>query len=131
MIAGIGCDLVDIRRLKKILLRHPRRLPRRLLGEKELNEFAARNFAPEYLAGRAAAKEALSKALHSGIRAPVFWRDISVLNEKNGAPVFYFGGAVAEYLRARNIAACHVSITHHGDYAAAFAVAELSAAPPQ
>lgn len=126
MIAGIGCDLVDIRRIKKMLSRYPRRLPGRLLGEQEQTEFAARDFAPEYLAGRAAAKEALSKALQSGIRAPVFWRRVSILNKKNGAPSFYFDSAVAEYLRTRNIAACHVSITHHGDYAAAFAVAEFA-----
>ncbi|MBE8158185.1 MAG: 4'-phosphopantetheinyl transferase superfamily protein, partial [Betaproteobacteria bacterium] len=90
-------------------------------------EFAARNFSPEYLAGRAAAKEALSKALQSGIRAPVFWRSVSILNKKNGAPSFHFDAAVAEYLRARNIAVCHISIAHHGDYAAAFAAAEFAA----
>lgn len=129
MIAGVGCDLVEIRRLKTMLARYPLRLPRRLLHEKELREFGARNFSAEYLAGRAAAKEALAKALRCGIRAPVVWRNIAVLGDENGAPVFYFAAAAAEYLRARNIAACHISISHHGGFAAAFAVAEFAAAP--
>ncbi|MGI9306528.1 MAG: holo-ACP synthase [Gammaproteobacteria bacterium] len=128
MIAGIGCDLVDLRRLQKFLARYPQRLPQRLLAEKERAEFTARNFAAEYLAGRIAAKEALAKALRQGMRAPLGWRRVSVLNESGGAPSFLFDPQIAEYLRARNIAACHLSLTHHGDYAAAFVVAEFAAA---
>lgn len=128
MIAGAGCDLVEVRRLREALRRHPRRLPLRLLGEKERAEFAARKYAPEYLAGRVAAKEALSKALQTGVRAPLFWRGVAVLNGENGAPFFDFGLAVSEYLRGRGIAACHVSISHDGGYAAAFVVAEFAGA---
>ncbi|MGI9297673.1 MAG: holo-ACP synthase [Gammaproteobacteria bacterium] len=130
MIAGIGNDVADIRRVRKILSRHPRRFPARLLTDTESREFAARGFAPSYLAGRIAAKEALAKALRGGLRAPMTWRGVSVLSgeggdgDERGAPSFCFSPPLAEHLRERGVSACHLSIAHDGDYAAAVVVAE-------
>lgn len=124
MISGIGNDLADIRRVRKILSRHPRRFPARLLTEKENREFAARGFAPSYLAGRIAAKEALAKALRRGMRAPMTWRGVSVLSGDRGAPTFCFSPPLAEHLRVCGVSVCHLSIAHDGDYAAAVVVAE-------
>ena len=124
MIFGIGNDAVDMRRARKLLSRHPQRAPARLLTAAERREFAARNFAPSYLAGRVAAKEALAKALRGGVRAPFSWLRVSVLSDGGGAPFFSFAPPLQAHLRARGVAACHVSITHDGDYAAAVVVAE-------
>ena len=124
MIAGIGHDMVDLRRLGKMAQRHPQRLPQRLLTVEEQREYADCQFALSYLAGRIAAKEALAKALGCGLRAPMFWRRVSVLANANGAPFLDFAAPLAAHLRQQNIVACHVSITHDGDYAAAAVVAE-------
>lgn len=124
MIAGVGNDIVDMRRLQKVLVRHPQRLPRRLLTAAERREFAARAFALSYLAGRLAAKEALAKALRIGLRTPLGWQRMSVLADGNGAPAFAFAPPLKQYLETRKIAACHLSLAHDGDYAVAVVVAE-------
>ena len=124
MIAGVGNDVVDMRRLQGVLGRHPQRLPQRLLTAAERREFAARAFAISYLAGRMAAKEALGKALRVGLRAPLGWQNMSVLAADNGAPAFDFAPPLKHYLASRNIAVCHLSLAHDGDYAAAVVVAE-------
>lgn len=129
MIFGIGCDVVDMRRLRRMLERHPRRLPARLLSEAEQNEFEARKFDPAYVAGRVAAKEALAKALRSGIRSPLTWRRIEALGA-GGAPLFRFAPSIVSWLEERGAGACHLSISHDGDYAAAFVVVESAAQPP-
>ena len=123
MIAGIGNDMVDLRRLRAMLERRPR-LSQRLLTEKECDEFSARKNAPDYLAGRIAAKEALAKALGCGMRAPLTWQGVSILGN-GGAPSFIFTEELEEYLRTRGIGVCHLSITHDGEYAAAVVVAEF------
>ena len=123
MIAGVGNDMVDLRRLRAMLARRPR-LSQRLLTEEECNEFAARKDAPDYLAGRIAAKEALAKALGCGMRTPLTWQGVSVL-ATDGAPAFSFAEPLQEYLRTRGIGNCHLSITHDGEYAAAVVVAEF------
>lgn len=126
MIFGIGCDIADIRRIRKIFARHPRRLPARILTAAERQEFAAGGFSPLYLAGRFAAKEALAKALRTGLRAPLTCRNVSVLADANGegAPSFCFGESLQSFLQTKEIAKCHLSISHDGNYAAAFVVAE-------
>ena len=125
MIAGVGNDIVDMRRIRAILLRHPQRFPVRILTNEERREFAARFDSDicEYLAGRLAAKEALAKSLKRGLRSPVGWQYISVLSE-NGAPSFVFSPSLQSYLRKCGISVCSVSISHDGDYAAAVVIAE-------
>ena len=123
MIAGIGNDIVDMRRVRKMLLRRPHRLPLRLLTDAEQKEFAARKFAPAYLAGRIAAKEALAKALQNGLRAPMTWQRVSVLSDSRGAPNFYFDASMQNHLHSRGVSRCHLSLSHDGDYAAAVVIA--------
>ena len=123
MIVGIGNDLVDMRRLRQVYSRQPR-LPQRLLTKEEQQEFAARRDAISYLGGRFAAKEALAKALRSGVRTPLSWQAIWILGDESGAPVIYYSPPLQNYLQQRGITVCHLSITHHGDYAAAVAIAE-------
>lgn len=125
MIFGIGTDIVDVLRVQQILTRQPR-LPSRVLTTEEQKEFAARNHAPTYIAGRIAAKEALSKALRQGIRHPLTWQSVSVQNTEKGAPVFYFNEEMQNYLQTQKIKTCHLTIAHESKTAVAFVVAEVA-----
>ncbi|MCS4277593.1 holo-ACP synthase [Mycetocola lacteus] len=115
MIVGIGVDLVDLPRFLRTLERTPA-LRERLFtpAERELNGRS--------LAGRFAAKEALIKAL--GGSEDVFWQEIEVLGDPSGAPILTTSGSTARRLAERGIESVHLSISHDGDAAIAFVVAE-------
>ncbi len=96
MILGLGSDLVDIRRVEKTLARFGTRFTHRLYteGERAKSERRA-NRAASY-ARRFAAKEACSKALGTGFRQSVYWRDMEVVNLPGGKPTMRLtGGALA------------------------------------
>jgi holo-[acyl-carrier protein] synthase len=96
MILGIGSDLVDIRRIEKTIGRHGERFLNRVFTETERAraERRANRFAT--YAKRFAAKEACSKALGTGFRRGVFWRDMGVVNLPSGRPTMALtGGALA------------------------------------
>ena len=97
MIIGLGTDLCDIERVEKTLQRFPRRFENRLFTKQE-QERAERR--PHNRAGRYAqmfaAKEACSKALGTGLREGVFWRDMEVVHLQSGKPTMELrGGALA------------------------------------
>lgn len=96
MILGIGNDLIDIRRVEKSLKRFPGRFEQRVFTEIERAKSDRRaNRAASY-AKRFAAKEACSKALGTGLRRGVFWRDMGVVNLPSGKPTMALtGGARA------------------------------------
>jgi len=117
MIVGIGVDLVDVPRFVRSIDRTPGLIDR-LFAESE------RGRTPRSLAARFAAKEALIKALgdSSGFR----WHDMEVVSDSDGKPSFRFGGRVAETLLRRGVEQVHLSLSHDGDSACAFVVAEGS-----
>ena len=90
MIVGIGSDLIDIRRVEKVIERHGARFIDRIFTEAEQAKAARRAKAPRSLvatyAKRFAAKEACAKALGTGIREGVWWRDMGVVNLSGGRP---------------------------------------------
>jgi holo-[acyl-carrier protein] synthase len=100
MIIGIGSDLIDIRRVAKVIERHGERFLERIFTEAERAR-AGRRAANEKMviatyAKRFAAKEACSKALGTGIRRGVWWRDMGVINLPGGRPTMQLtGGALA------------------------------------
>jgi holo-[acyl-carrier protein] synthase len=100
MIVGIGSDLIDIRRVEKVIERHGARFIDRIFTEAEQAKAARRAKAPRSLmatyAKRFAAKEACAKALGTGIREGVWWRDMGVVNLPGGRPTMRLtGGALA------------------------------------
>lgn len=115
MIAGIGVDLVDIRRFAAHLDRTPA-LRDRLFTPEE------RDVAAATLAGTFAVKEALWKALAvpDGLR----WHDVTVDRTAGGAPVVRSRGAIQTALAARGVTTTHVSISHDGGFAVALVVLE-------
>lgn len=120
MITGVGTDIVQVERIRKL---RPAAVAR-ILTPAEEKYCRGHVAAHERIAGRFAAKEAVLKALGTGLGGGVSWRQIEILPDKLGAPRAAFRGAVAKKLRALGATRCHLSISHQGDYAVAFVVLE-------
>lgn len=123
MIYGVGTDIVAIERMRELYERHGERALGKLLAAAELNLCRAASDPARYLAKRFAAKEALGKALGTGIRAPVLLPSMAVLNNELGRPYFSFSDELAAYIEARGLRA-HLSISDERDNAVAFVVLE-------
>ncbi|WP_438447759.1 holo-ACP synthase [Gorillibacterium sp. sgz5001074] len=125
MIIGIGTDLVEIGRIRR-LLEEPggRRFIERVLTPEERRLSAERQGRlTEFVAGRFAAKEAVVKALGTGISAATGFQDVEVLPSAGGQPVVRLSEAALAKL-GRSGLKVHLSITHTAEYASAYAVAE-------
>lgn len=123
MIFGIGTDIVAIARLQTMWERHGERCLDRLLAPQEFAAFAAANDKGRFLAKRFAAKEALAKALGTGVRPPALLPAMWVEHDALGRPLFGFARELAECLSARSLVA-HLSLSDEADYATAFVVLE-------
>lgn len=123
MIVGVGADLVAIGRLREMWRRHGERVLARLLACDERESCRASGDPGRFLAKRFAAKEALGKALGTGIRAPVLLTSIAVAHDVWGKPFFCFGGELASWITERQWV-CHLSLSDETEYAQAFVVVE-------
>jgi holo-[acyl-carrier protein] synthase len=128
MIIGIGSDLSDIRRIEKTLERHAERFTNRIFTELERARSERKADRAASYAKRFAAKEACAKALGTGLRRGVFWRDMGVVNLRSGQPTMALtGGAaarLAEITPAGHTAVIHLSLTDDHPYAQAFVIIE-------
>ena len=124
MILGIGMDLCDIVRIQKAVDRWGERFAEKILVEQELKRFRAHRKPAAYLAKRFAAKEAFSKAVGRGIRYPVNWHNVSVVNAPSGKPSLQFSPALASWLKERGVGAVHLSLTDEISMAAAYVIIE-------
>jgi holo-[acyl-carrier protein] synthase len=135
MILGIGSDLIDIRRIEKTLERFGDRFLDRIFTAEEKRRAerragTARGRASTY-AKRFAAKEACSKALGTGFRRGVFWRDLGVANLPSGQPTMQLSGGAAKQL-ARMVPAgmrARIDLTMTDDFPLAQAMVIISAEP--
>ncbi len=128
MIAGIGCDVVELMRVEEVLLKHGERFVERILTPNEMPLYHKRlslskSHALAFVASRWAAKEAVSKALGTGIAEDVTFHSMEVMHNTKGAPQMLFRNALRERLMNEGIFV-HISITDEKTMVAAFAVAE-------
>ena len=86
MINGIGTDILDIRRFERLYLNWGNRLLSRLFNKNEIPSYSSKKKFIQSLAGKFAAKEAISKAFGTGIGSVIGFKDIKILKNKNGAP---------------------------------------------
>ena len=128
MIVGIGSDLSDIRRIEKTLERHGERFTNRIFTELERTRSERKADRAASYAKRFAAKEACAKALGTGMRRGVFWRDMGVVNLRSGQPTMELtNGALArlkEIMPRGHRPAIHLSLTDDHPYAQAFVIIE-------
>jgi len=123
MIYGVGTDIVTISRLAGLYRRHGERALEKLLAPSE-RQACRESAQPErFLAKRFAAKEALGKALGSGVRDPVLLPAIAVTHSPEGRPTFEFSEALAAHMARLGLRA-HLSISDESDTALAFVVLE-------
>ncbi|MEG0307804.1 MAG: holo-ACP synthase [Clostridium sp.] len=122
MIIGVGVDIVEIRRIKDILEKNNGFLEK-IFTENEIKYLKSRNLRPEYVAGRFAAKEAVSKALGTGFRGFSF-KDIVVESTALGKPIVTLMGEANTIANKFGNSKVHLSISHGCDNAIAYAVLE-------
>jgi len=118
-----GIDLVDCRRIEKMLNRHGRRIVDRLFTAAEQRYSHQHRYRIERLAGRFAVKEAVLKMLGTGWQNGIAWTDIETTNDPNGKPTVRLTGRVAELAEKMGVEQISVSITHASDLAIASVVA--------
>lgn len=128
MIAGIGTDIIEIARIEAAYARHGRRFAERILGPQELQKFErrlarAQSRGMAFLATRFAAKEAFSKAVGLGMRMPMFWRAVEIINDPSGRPIVLAHAGMAALMTERGWSAS-VSVSDERLFAIAFVVVE-------
>ena len=99
MILGLGNDIIDIRRIEKTIERYGDRFLNRVFTDTERQKSDRRVTRAASYAKRFAAKEACAKALGTGFRKGVFWRDMGVVNLSSGRPTIVLTGGAAEQLK--------------------------------
>ena len=133
MILGIGVDLANIERISDVLERHGDRFRNRVFTELEQNKAEHRKDVVGTYAKRWAAKEACSKALGTGLRMGIRWKDMSVRNLYSGKPVMSLTGWAEKRLNEitpnGHSAVIHVSLTDDHPWAQAFVVIESQPLP--
>ncbi len=127
MILGIGIDLMEVPRMERALQRRGDRLLRRLFTTAEREACVAAGGGCMRWAARFAAKEAIMKALGTGWAAGVGWHQMEILRTVQGRPHVRLSGQAQRTAREMGAAACHVSLTHQRNHAAAVAILEGSA----
>ena len=131
MILGIGNDVIDIRRIERSLERFGDRFVKRIFTDTEQRKSDRRRQRAASYAKRFAAKEACSKALGTGFRKGVFWRDMGVVNLPSGRPTLVLtGGALAQLRRITPAGhRAQIDLTITDDFPTAQALVIISAVP--
>jgi holo-[acyl-carrier protein] synthase len=118
-ITGIGNDIIEIERIKKSIAHHGESFITRIFTTEEIIYCKKHKNPYPHYAGRFAAKEAVAKALGTGITAKIGWRDIAITNDKKGTPVVTLSLPLQETYNEITI---HLSISHCKQYAIATAI---------
>ncbi len=123
MIYGIGADLLDAGRMRRLLARHGGRLPERLLHEAEWPGYRAARDPAHFLARSFAVKEAAAKALGTGFRG-IAHHDIGCTRDRLGKPELVFSAHGRAVLERFGVSGGHVSLSDEGEFVLAFVVLE-------
>ena len=119
MIKGIGIDIIEVARIKRMIEKYGDKFFQRILTEKEIAYCKSFGNAELHFAGRFASKEAYSKAIGTGISRDFRWKDIEILNDERGKPHIHHT-VENEYSKLR----FEISISHTKDYGCAVVVCE-------
>jgi holo-[acyl-carrier protein] synthase len=120
---GLGTDITECLRIARMIERHGELFINRVYTPEEIKYCQSRKQATQHYTGRWAAKEAILKALGTGWRKGISWRDIEIRNEPSGRPVVAIRGGVKEAVEQLGIAEIHVTISHCRSHATATAIA--------
>lgn len=126
---GIGIDMVRIDRIEAGLTRWGDRFLEKVFTAFEKQACGAKKNRAACYAVRFAAKEAFAKALGTGVRAPLFWKDMEIRNDPSGKPVLVLSERARGFVRNLGVHAWHISLTDDGLYGAAVALLETKDPP--
>jgi holo-[acyl-carrier protein] synthase len=124
MIIGIGTDIVEVQRLQQAVERFGHRFIRRVFSENEIKYSEGKVNRFQHLAVRFGAKEALLKAMGTGLRGGILWHEIEVRNDELGKPKIFCHGKCLEKLNELGVKHIHVSLTHTEKYGIANVILE-------
>jgi holo-[acyl-carrier protein] synthase len=124
VVVGIGIDVVEIARIRRLMDRWQDRFLQRVFTEAEIAYARRRHDPAQHLAARFAAKEATLKALGTGLSMGVRWREMEVRRGRGQPPQLTLSGRTAELGEARGIRRLHVSLSHDAGLAVAQVLAE-------
>ncbi len=119
MIHGIGNDIIEIERIKKVLDRHPASFLNRVFTSLEQSYCLQKKEPARHLAARFAAKEAVAKAFGSGFSQGLTWTDIEIVNDSQGKPNVQLSFRAKQRFKGAEI---HLSMSHCNTYATAMAI---------
>ena len=125
MIFGIGTDIVEVSRIAASIEEFGDAFAARILAESELESYQQTTIKARFLAKRFAAKEAFSKALGTGLRAPATFQNIAVSHDDLGKPLLILAKELQLFLQAKKISYTHISISDEKNLATAFVVLEV------
>ncbi len=123
-IKGIGTDIVEISRIKRIFKKYPKGFAERILHKNELKILKTHKSPKTFLAKRFSAKEAVAKALGTGIAHGVTFHDIEISNNENGQPILTLYGRTLEIAEEMGVKNHFISLSDERDYAIAYVVLE-------
>ena len=132
MIIGIGTDILDLTRIKKILNKYDKKFVDRIFGKNEIKNIQSKiNISDNYFAKRFAAKEATWKALSPTRGEGIFFNEIETLNDINGKPYLFFSGKTKKYIEKREKTSnakliFDISLSDNHPYVVAFVVISLA-----
>lgn len=121
-VLGVGTDIVDISRLEKMTLLSREKLAKRVLTPEELAHYLTLKFPIPYLAKRWAGKEAVAKALGTGIAGGLSFQHISIVSLSTGQPTLKLSGKAIELAESLGASSWHISLSDEAMYAVAFVV---------
>lgn len=124
MIIGVGTDIVETGRIKDLLDRHGSSFTNRVLTHSETICASERRDPVPFIAGRWAAKEAISKALGCGIGSQCAWMDIEIMPDPTGKPRAVLSGKAKDTADSLGVKRIHLSISHERGHALANAILE-------
>src|SRR5882724_5271146 len=124
MIVAIGIDIIEVKRVREVLVRTPRFAERVFTAAERAYCDGRGAVAAQHYAARFAAKEAALKAFQTGWRGGISWQDVEVSAQESGAPFLKFHGQVLELFERSRATATHLSISHTSEHAIAQVVLE-------
>jgi holo-[acyl-carrier protein] synthase len=126
MIVSIGIDIIEVARIREVLLRTPRFVERVFTPAERAYCDGRGAVAAQHYAARFAAKEAALKALQTGWRGGIGWQDVEIAGRDSGAPYLILHGPVMELFKKSGATAAHLSMSHTSEHAIAQVVLERS-----
>ena len=124
MIVSIGIDIIEVARIREVLLRTPRFLERVYTDRERAYCDSRGAVSAQHYAARFAAKEAALKALQTGWRGGISWQDVEISARESGAPYLIFTGPVLEVFEKLGATTTHLSMSHTNQHAIAQVVLE-------